>query len=217
MMRALGCIWKAIQLVLMVVGAATIILGIVVGAFLYNFSQPTDIEKQMHPVETSEQLADAFTEAWDAFEQAAREASIGDTVEVILSEAEVSSRVMEQIGKVGLPFDVKKAWVNFLPGSVHILWAAEGSVLGLSVHIGGKAWVEIREENGKTVLWYQLEELDFGRVPGSIKDIIMENIGDEMEGTWEPPEDWGLDLSSINIEGDQVIIKGTKVAWGPTS
>jgi hypothetical protein len=207
--------WKIIQVALMVIGAITVVLAIIVGVFIWNFTRPTAIEAEMHNVEMTHVHASSFNEKWDALTTLTNE----ETTEVILSEEEISSKLTYEIDEykdeLGLPFDVEKVWINLVPGSMHLKVAIVGNVFDMTVHLAGKGWVEFTEEDGKDMFYYKIEELDLGHAPAQLQQLIEDNIGDRMEGSYEVPGDWGVDLADVELvkrgENWAVKIKATGI------
>lgn len=200
-----GCLWKIIRTVLMIIGAITVIMAIVVGVFLWNFSRPTALEKEMHAVAYSEEAVQSFDNKWDDLEH-------GHITELILSEEEISSKLMDEIGEAGLPINVKDVWVNFVEDDTDgakMMVAIVGNILGINVHIAGEGTASIAEgENG---LHYEITDYDLGRAPESIKNIIKDNIGAEMEGTWKAPDDFPLEFASISVSDGNLVVQGTPI------
>jgi len=208
-----------IKISLMIIGAMTVVACIAIGVLLWNFTRPTEIESRMHPVDITEEAVTSFDAKWDDFIEGIGDDESGE-IAVAVTEEEISSKLTQEIAnykdEIGVPMDVEKVVVNFEPGSIHIIAAIEGTMMGLPVHVAAEGIIELREENGKKFLYYNIIEYNLGRGPSQLKDLAESAIGDNMEDTLEIPEEWDVQLMNIELEqvGDayQLLINAAVLA-----
>jgi len=220
----MGAIWSLIKGCLMFIGAVVVILAIVVGVLVWNFTQPTELQKEMRPVEITQQAAEELEQKVETFVADLTDpANVGTEVAITITEEELSSAANQMLDEykdeMGLPLDIEEIQINFIPGSVHLVIAIKGNIFGLNVNLAAKGWVDLREEGDSLMLYYKIEELDLGRAPSQLKQLVQDNIGDRMEGSQEMPADFNLDLEDFDLVamGDKYAlqIKGKVSATGP--
>ena len=200
----MGAIWSLIKGCLMFIGAVVVILAIVVAVFIWNFTKPTELQQAMHAVEITQEAADNLEQKIEDFVTSlTNPLNVGDDVTIEVTEEELSSAATHMIDEyrdeMGLPLDVEEIQINFIPGTVHLAIAIKGNIFGLSVNVAAKGWVDLREEGDRLFLDYKIEELDLGRAPGQLKQLVQDNIGDKMEGSEEMPSDFNLDLEDFDL------------------
>jgi len=204
----LGPIFGIIRTILTIIGLITVIVGVVIGLLVWQLTKPPGMVDDMRPVEVTSEAADRFDSKWEAF--IAQIPGVNAILE--FTEDEVSSKAMEAVDELGIPLDVETVMVNFEPGSVKVSLYIKGKILGLTLHLAAVGEVELREEGGRTVLWYRIDDLS---LPSQVKDFIEDKIEGALdidnlkEGTYELPEDLEVDLMDIEVveEGGEYILR----------
>lgn len=203
---------KILKWFLIVIGALIVLLLILVGTIYYMFTRPIPLAKEITPVPISQEAAVRLEQKIDALEQeieTARQKGEVKPVKLEVTPEEATSWAKDKIdkaiaeGQIDLPLTIKNIQINFSSGSVVVKAMASGTLYGITATVGGKALVDIKEGS----LWYRIEEIYLGGLPGFVKDQLMSYLPESGEGTIQLV-DLPVELQDIHIENGKLIVNG---------
>lgn len=211
----MGCILGWIRNILAVVGLITMIIVIIIGGLLYSFTRTSSIENNMHDVSITTAAANSYDAKWNAFISGAP----GTVKTLQVTEEEMSSKLTDMAGELGLPIDIKKVWVNFSPGSVYVDLCIKGNIFGLDVSVAAEADIEVIEVGSKHVLQYTIINYS---IPDQLKKIIDKNIGDKFDlalerntqQEYDIPADWDLLPTNLTVYEVNAAVGEAEATYG---
>lgn len=194
---------KALKIFGIAVGCIVLVLLIIGGVAYALMRGSSELASQVKPVVTSAEAAQRLDTKLEDLEKAAKAASPGTTVSLILTEEEVNSKIAAELSKADIPenIDVKDVTVNLRDGEV--LASARVNISGIQTTVGVKAKVEVADGKASIVV----QNLDLGKlpVPQALKDRITGLIpGDGKISLSDIP----VDLQDIQIVDGQIVLRG---------
>lgn len=207
----MGCILKPIisliKAVLMIVGAITLVVALVIGVCAWQLTQPSALEGQMHQVVPTAIAAASFDSKVESLEAALMSAEVGGVVTLTLTEQEVTSKIDQAIREADIPVEVGDVWVNFTDGTVQILGKVN---VGLELSAGLELELVI-DENGEPKV--TVGELSIGKgfgIPQQAKEQIANAIPSS-EALTDMLKDLPIDITDIQIQEGVLTFTGVKV------
>ena len=207
----MGCIWRVIRTILVIIGAITVIIAIIIGVGFYLLTRPSALEKEMTPIELTPAEATAavkrFDTKIDTLEAQLEALKSGDPIPPLtLTQEEVTAKIADEIEKADIPVNVERIWVNFKDDKVLLLGTVN---VGVDVSAGVVAGMEITEEGEPKVV---LDKIDIGGgvpVPKAAKDQIAAAIPSE-EALTEMIRELPIKITDIDIRDGKLTFKGFK-------
>ncbi len=201
----MGCIWKAIRTFLMVVGAITVVIVIILGVGLYMLTQPSGLEGEMHEVVATPAAAQRFDQKIDNLEADLLLLAAGAPVSLALTEEEVTSKIAQELETADIPVEVEDIWVNFEDTKVMILGKVN---VGITLSAGLELEMEVENGEPKIII----SEVAIGRgfgIPEAAKEQIANAIP-SAEALTKMLEDLPIKIKDIRIEDGKLIFSGIK-------
>lgn len=201
----MGCIWGFIKGILMTIGAITLVIAILIGVFVWQLTQPSGLEAQMHPVLATETAAASFDTKVGELELQLTNATSGDPVMLCLTEEEVTSKIVYELGNA--PVDVKEVWVNFTDGKVQVVGKVD---VGVELSAGIEIEITVNEDGDPTITFTEIAIGGGFGIPQQAKDAIANAIPSD-EALTNMLKDLPVDIETIVIGDGELCFEGVKV------
>ena len=194
---------KALKIVGIVIGSIVVLVVIIVGIFWILLSRPSKIASHVTPVASSSAAAQQLDTTWDNFKNTVQQVAPGTPETITLTQAEVDSKVNEQLNTVDLPqgMSVSDVNVNLQDGKLEL-----SANVGYSVFNGSAGMeADIVSVNGTPTV--QVQDVDFGSlpIPQSLKDQLKKLIPDNglINISGLP-----FNVQNIQIQNGQLVMSG---------
>lgn len=196
---------KALKISAIAVGSVVGLVLIIAAAIFILMNRPSGIASHMTPVVSSPEAAKAFDTKWTDFNTAINEAPAGTAVTINLTQAEVTSKINEEIKTVALPegLTMGNVTVNLQDGKLMLSADVKYSVLQ------GVAGMELVIETVNGTPSLVVKDIDMGMVP------IPQALKDQLTNLIPANGVIGIGDLPVNITGIQ-IIDGQLVMTGVT-
>ena len=196
---------KALKISGIIIGSVLGVVIIIAAAIFILMSRPSGISSRMEPVISSPEAAKAFDTKWDNFNNSVKEAPTGTAVTINLTQAEVTSKINEEIKTVQLPegLTMGNVTVNLQDGKLMLSADVKYSALQ------GNAGMELKIETVNGTPSLVVKDIDMGMlpIPQALKDKLTDMIpANGVIGLNDLP----IDITGIQIINGQLVMAGIK-------
>lgn len=196
---------KALKITGIVIGSVVGLVIIIVAGTFFLMSRPSGISSRMEPVVSSPEAAKELDTKWANFNTAIKEAPTGTTVTMNLTQAEVTSKINEELKTVDLPegLTMGNVTVNLQDGKIILSSDIKYSALQ------GTAGMELKIETVNGTPSLVVKDIDMGMlpIPQALKDQLFNLIPQGgVIGLGNLP----VDITGIQIIDGQLVMAGIK-------